>query len=501
MPASLDRHAGSFARKQLAALALIALANWLFYAEEPGWTLGLFALAWTIAVAVVGTARRPAAARAVALAAAAGFALVMIDDPNPLAAWLFLLAIGSAGLLARCRFDDALTWGLRLVGLALIGTVSVPRDAALIARRRPARGGIRSVAAVLALPLLGGALFLALFASANPLIEAAFARIEIPALGPSILHLILWLVVLVLVWPSLRPRAPRMFLPNTDSRAVFDLPVATLTMSLVTFNAIFLVQNISDIVFLWSGARLPAGIAMVDYVHRGAYSLIVTALLAGLFVLIALRPAGAAARSPLVRRLVVLWVLQNLLLVASSVLRTLDYIAASMLTVLRVSALAWMALVATGLVLICWRMLAARSARWLINTNAVAATVVLGLASVIDLGAVAATWNVAHARAIDRVDLCYLDRLGASALLPLIALDRRAVGTPQARQVRSLRDQTLVEVRTQQRDWHAWSWRNARRLARAEAMIGPAAATMAEPPRESCGGEPPTAALTQTPNR
>ena len=64
---------------------------------------------------------------------------------------------------------------------------------------------------------------------------------------------------------------------------------------------------------------------------------------------------------PLARRLVTLWVVQNIVLVASSALRTIDYIESSMLTAWRIAALAWMALVALGLVLICWRILAGRS--------------------------------------------------------------------------------------------------------------------------------------------
>ncbi len=67
----------------------------------------------------------------------------------------------------------------------------------------------------------------------------------------------------------------------------------------------------------------------------------------------------------MLRRLVTLWIAQNVLLVASSILRTIDYIAVYSLTPWRIAALAWMALVAVGLVLILWRMWRGLSARWL----------------------------------------------------------------------------------------------------------------------------------------
>ncbi|RZM10675.1 MAG: DUF4173 domain-containing protein [Sphingomonas sp.] len=99
----------------------------------------------------------------------------------------------------------------------------------------------------------------------------------------------------------------------------------------------------------------------------------------------------------MVRRLLLLWIAQNVLLVASSALRLVDYIDVYSLTVLRIAALAWMALVAVGLVLVCWRLLAGRSAAWLVNANALAAAATLVAANAVDLGAIAARWNVDRA--------------------------------------------------------------------------------------------------------
>ncbi len=63
-------------------------------------------------------------------------------------------------------------------------------------------------------------------------------------------------------------------------------------------------QTLSDLAFLWGGLRLPEGITHADYAHRGAYPLIVTALLAAVFVLAAMHRGGAGERSVLIRRLV-----------------------------------------------------------------------------------------------------------------------------------------------------------------------------------------------------
>ena len=461
----------SFMRKAAAAAALIVLADHLFYGERVGATLGLFALAW--AAALIGTVpvlRRKGPAL-LALAAAAGFAVILIDDPSLLAVMLFWVAISSAALLPRRRFRHAGAWALSLGAHALDGLAAPIRD--VLRLRRLRAGPAAVVGSVLALPVLGGAIFLALFAGANPLIGNALAEVRLPSAATTVFHLVFWTVVLGLVWPAFRPRAKP---PRAGGAAaatfVWDVPVSTLVLSLWTFNLIFAVENGLDLAFLWSGAELPAGVTLADYAHRGAYTLIATALVAGLFVLIALRPGSAGARSPLARRLVVVWVAQNLLLVASSVRRTLDYVDAYSMTVWRLSALAWMGLVAVGLVLICWRLLAGRSAAWLINGNAAATAIVLTAASIVDLGATAAAWNVRHARRADALDLCYLGQLGPSALLALVTLERNA-GPELRDRVAWVRAGAMREVAERQADPHGWTWRNARRLAAARHLLGP----------------------------
>src|SRR6201999_3049138 len=112
----------------------------------------------------------------------------------------------------------------------------------------------------------------------------------------------------------------------------------------ILFNLLFALQTVLDAVYLWGNAALPAGISYADYAHRGAYPLIATALLAGAFVLAAMRPSGAAAKSTIIRLLVYFWVAQNVLLVISSMLRLYRYVEIYMLTGWRIAALVWMLL-------------------------------------------------------------------------------------------------------------------------------------------------------------
>jgi hypothetical protein len=493
MTASNHHHRFTFLAKIAGAVALLGIAQWLFYGEEPGATLGIFALAWTAVLALTRPDLRRSRAALAALLTAAFFAIALVDDPDPLDWCLFWTALATAALLPQHRFGTAIGWTGRLILHGLVGLIAPIRDLRrwLAAGRSPGRRVLLAVLGVLAIPLIGSVVFLTLFASANPLIGNAFAAIRLPDLSSAILHLLFWSGVLLLTWSSLRPRLPVIRLEHSATTAAAQLPLATLTLSLVTFNAIFAIPNALDLAFLWSGAPLPVGVTLAEYAHRGAYPLIATALLAAAFVLVATRPGSAGAASRPVRALILLWVAQNLLLVASSILRTLDYVDAFLLTELRLAALAWMALVAVGLVLIVWRMLGHRSLGWLVNANALAAGLVLSAATIADLGAIAASWNVRHARARSDLDLCYLERLGPSALLPLIELERRAGGPVLRKRATWLRSQALVRIEREQADWHSWTWRNARRLAVARTALGdhpPLPRTA--PNGRNCGGEP-----------
>lgn len=504
---------GRLVAKIGAAAGLIALAEMLI-SEGNGAVIGGFAFAWIAALVLIRPAIRHSRPARLALVTAAAARLVLVDDPSLLAWALFWTAISLAALLPRHGFDDALAWSRRLGWHAISAIIAPLMDVARLSTIRQRRGarprGIRAVGSIVALPLAGGAVFVALFANANPLIGQAFAQIVLPDLWTTIWRTAFGVTVLIAVWASFRPR-PRTtrspFVSERPTIRALEPGVATLALSLLTFNTIFAVENVLDVVFLWSGAGLPDGVTMADYAHRGAYSLIVTALLAGVFVLLTLRPGSAAAASPLVRRLVTVWIVQNLLLVASSALRTMDYVDAYGMTVLRLSALAWMGLVATGLAVIGWRLLAGKSARWLINANALAAMSVLAAASVVDLSAMAAAWNVrttmARGKAGPSLDLCYMAQLGASSLVSLAVLEQHTREGGLRDRLAYLRWHTQRETADVQADWRRWTPRNARRLATVRAMFGTRAPSLRSAPYgRRCDGaiqQPPTSAIAALP--
>lgn len=483
------------------ALAAVLLGDHLFYRSGlSGGYLGLFAFA-VLLCPVLGQAsvwRRWQGS--LAALSALVFCGALILDPGPLAWTLFWVAISMAALFGMTTpYDDGWLWCQRLAAHAVTSPVRPFMDAVRVGRalRRPRsrRFSLRAIVPIMALPLGGSAIILTLFAAANPIIADILGMIGLPDLsGITPLRLLLWFAIFALIWSLLRARAVRRLIPTFDGSGDLPIPgvsIASVTLSLILFNLLFAVQNMLDMAYLSRALPLPRGMTMAEYVHRGAYPLIATALLAGLFVLVTLRPGSSTAAVPLIRRLVVLWIAQNIMLVASSIQRTLDYIDMNMLTALRIHALAWMALVACGLLLICWRMLRDRSASWLINWNLLLATMMLTTFCFLDAGEAAAWWNVRHAREVTgkgpALDLCHLRQLGPSALLPLIELESRPL--PDAFRERVQWVRADIQRQMISTDFQGgWTWRNQRRLDSAREKLKAIRQIPLSPAMRDCQG-------------
>ena len=251
------------------------------------------------------------------------------------------------------------------------------------------------------LPLAAISIFGLLLITANPLIESAVTNIT---WGNSLDFLLTWMplatVITFLLSRAVLGIKPLKNEPASEDaviwRAQYFMPVPVI-ITLLALNGMFLAENILDLEYVWSGTALPAGMSYAEYVHRGSYTLIATAILAGTLVIFALQPGSRSEASAPVRWLVYLWTAQNVFLVASSAKRTLSYIDAYGMTLWRLSGLIWMGLVAAGLIFIAARVITRRSNPWLINVNLGTAFAVLLACGLIDFRAIVAEWNVSRA--------------------------------------------------------------------------------------------------------
>ena len=292
-----------------------------------------------------------------------------------------------------------------------------------------------------------------------------------------------WIFVGCMIWPLIHrrtktrpPRIPQATPVGTSvvaSDLDYLLGTQAMTRSLVLFNALFALQTALDATYLWGGAALPDGMTYASYAHRGAYPLIVTALLAAGFVLMAMRPGGPAEHSRLIRPLVLAWIVQNVLLVISSIFRLDLYIATYSLTYLRLAAFIWMGLVAAGLLFILGQIVWRKSTYWLISANAATLALVLYGCCFINAPWLVASYNVEHSREVSgrgkNLDWRYLRCLGPQAL-PAVERHWEKFpafwSTSQCSCIGSTRESFVSSMSSKNwRDWSFRAWRLKRYFA------------------------------------
>ncbi len=265
--------------------------------------------------------------------------------------------------------------------------------------------------------------------------------------------------------PFAVPVAPRLSVP-----ALFN--PQSVVNSLVLFNLMFALQTGLDAVYLWGHAELPDGVSPAAFAHRGAYPLVLTALLAGLFAMVS-RPYVFERRG--LQVLLLLWLGQNVALMAGAVLRLDLYVEAYGLTYLRVAAFIWMGMVAAGLALIGWQVLRGHGNGWLLARMAALLVAVLYLCSFVNFADMIARFNLSRepdvyavqggGRAPVRLDGDYICDLGPMAV-PAIADYHRQTG--QA--VCAAWNMPAYPQIDNWREWGFRKWRVRRYLATDTAM-------------------------------
>lgn len=459
-----------------ACLILVAAADILFYRHVLGWTLGGFSvlllavvlirgggprsrMGWTLTLGILGLAAAGTLSvnwRVGVLGAAGLMALVMIRRQ------------GRGGRISR--------WVLRAVEFVVQTPFKPLRDLWITCRFAQRCGGhpLSVFRGVLTwgIPLVLTGFFLLLFNQANPIIHK-YVRWVWDNLHDWLKDLIaidrwfLWAVVALGVWALLRlrtisPARPRRAIAITMPAVQDKLTLTVIVRCLTLFNLLFAVQTAMDLVYLGAGMTLPAGMTYAEYAHRGAYPLVVAALLAGLFVFVTFSPASPADKSPLARRLVYLWIGQNILLTFTAAWRLDLYVDAYSLTRWRAAAAFWLVLVALGLVWTIVRLARRLPNEWLIRANALTLVVTLYAAAFVDFDFAIAWYNVRHCREINGssvpIDLMYLDKLGPQAIPAIAWLREHAKDREIPAQTEFVQFNLQNDLRKKLKDWRGWTY-------------------------------------------
>lgn len=395
---------------------LVALADVLFLDYAPGISLAVFALVVAgIVWVLLGRRSGPF-----------GPALLLILSVLPVVEYVQALSIAfliGGSIVALCwavlgsRHDLGATVR-RFMGLLPILAIWQLIDTLRSGQALPDKDriGLQFLRAW-AFPF-GGALVLAsLMVSANPVLSEWVDGLW--SFDIRFERVLFWIGTAIMIWPVLAVASqPGILSPKSGPAKQRKLPAIGLNAqsvanALILFNLMLAVQTVMDAFFLWGNVELPDGMSHAEYAHRGAYPLLVTALLAGAFAL--------AARPYLTERKgltgwMMLWLGQNVLLVISSILRLSIYVQEYGLTYLRIYAAIWMGLVAAGLCLTAWQILRGRSNRWLLLRSAALGLGVLYSCSFVNFAAVIARENLRHTERYDEYYVCQLGPMASAEI-------------------------------------------------------------------------------------
>ncbi|WP_371228349.1 DUF4153 domain-containing protein [Roseovarius sp. 2305UL8-3] len=397
-------------------VALILLADLLLWGTAPGLSLALFGLCLLLAAFVLTRGRGWGG-----LILGEAMFLPLIEQVQTLS-----LLFWAAGLLLGGTWIALGGWpGLRAAALGAIRFLALgPLQSlydlraglALRAPERPIAEKIGSLTLGWALPVGLGLIFLSLLFEANPVVQSWAAQLE-TVRTPTLSRVCFWFGMALLIWPFLRLAVLRQRLTISAPAPLIGprwrpgiLNPDAVRRSLILFNLLFLAQTTMDATYLLGGAALPEGMSYAQYAHRGAYPLLLTALLAGAFALIA-RPFTDVDRT--LRMALLFWIAQTILLVLSSLLRLDLYVEAYGLTRLRMAAGIWMGVVATGLVLTLWQIAAKQGTSWWLKRCAMLGAVTLYTCMFFSFDRQIARYNLTHGFTEDAHYIC---TLGPAAL-------------------------------------------------------------------------------------
>lgn len=443
---------------------LVFLADWLFWRKTPGISVALFVMVLSVAILSMRQKRTTWREWCGALSFQFVCNLPVIELLQPLS--LLFSAAGLIGL-AVWAFYGRLVGGRQMVWLMMrlstAGAILLPKTVIEDVQPAQFKAGLKQRLNALALPVVIGGVFLVLLTTANPVLEQVltqFTQIEFVS-DLEVFRMVFWVVFACVLWPYLHlnqawiggtPTRPKAIaVPTQWGSALIN--VDSVRNSLFLFNGLFLIQTILDLGVLSGGVALPDGMTYAGYAHRGAYPLVATAILAGVF---AITTRSMVQGDSVLRKLMYLWLGQNLFLVVTAAFRLSLYVEVYSLTYLRLAAFIWMGLVFVGISLILFQISHARSVGWLVRTNLFTLSATLYLCCFVNFAWVIADYNLNSKDTSYQLDAYYICELGDFAMPAIRAFEADHSTTLCSRYGAQAPQYTLIE---NWRDWGFRKWR------------------------------------------
>jgi hypothetical protein len=218
---------------------------------------------------------------------------------------------------------------------------------------------------------------------------------------------------------DLKPQPPLGYFDRVLSVINENLSGLVLLFSL---NALLLFVNIIDVNFLYMSAELPGGMVLSDNLHQSVGTLIFSILLAIGIILFYFRGRlNFYPKNAFIKWLAYLWMIQNVVVIASTAYRNHLYIEQYSLTYKRIGVYVWLVLTLIGLLFTLLKVAKRKSNWFLVRSTGWAFFAVLVLSSAVNWSSSVADYNIKRsAQPHADLDVYYLKSLGPSVLPMLV---------------------------------------------------------------------------------
>ena len=174
----------------------------------------------------------------------------------------------------------------------------------------------------------------------------------------------------------------------------------------IMLNILIAVLNAIDINYLWLKAALPQGLVFSDYLHSGTFTLIVSIVFAIAIVIFFFRGIfNFNTKGKALKILGFIWIVQNIVMIVSAMLRNKLYIEQYGLTHKRIGVFVFLVLAVIGLLITFLKIASKKNIWFLFRKNAWAFYAVLVLATAVNWDFQITKYNIKNANKNHIVDL------------------------------------------------------------------------------------------------
>jgi hypothetical protein len=193
----------------------------------------------------------------------------------------------------------------------------------------------------------------------------------------------------------------------------------------VFLNLMLLILNFGDITSIWFKSALPKGINHSDFVHNGVGMIILSILIAtSLLMFLFRKDYNSIKNSKILKALILIWVIQNLVMLFSTVCRNEIYIESYNYTYRRIGVYVWLLLSAIGLIIVSIKIIKEKSNWYLVKSNFAVWFSVLVISSTVNWDILITKYNISN-KPLKDVDFYYLFSLSDSNIPELIEVSKR----------------------------------------------------------------------------